>query len=101
WGSETHLYRNIDEFSQRFPAVLSAGGARVLKQYRSHGGIEVHKVELVAQFPRSGSPVVRVQSARMRDEKTEDIPLADFMQGCARYFAYADGSGSLIDQQSH
>jgi glutathione synthase/RimK-type ligase-like ATP-grasp enzyme len=98
WGSETHLYRSIEEFSERFPAVLSVAGARVLKQYRGNGGIGVHKVELVAQSPTGESPVVRVQSARMRDEATEELLLTDFMQRCARYFAYADGSGRLIDQ---
>jgi hypothetical protein len=42
--------------------------------------------------------VVRVQSARLRDEVTEDISLAEFMQRCARYFTYSGGTGRLIDQ---
>ena len=98
WGSETHLYGTVEEFHERFPANLGAGGARVLKQYRGNGGIGVQKVELVAPSSRGSDPVVQVQSARMRDEVTEDIPLGAFMQRCAQYFAYSDGSGRLIDQ---
>ncbi|MDQ1510905.1 MAG: hypothetical protein QOG50_2749 [Actinomycetota bacterium] len=98
WGSETHLYATLEELRERFPAILGAGGARVLKQYRGNGGIGVQKVELVAPSSRGSDPVVRVQSARMRDEVTEDIPLGAFMQRCAKYFAYSDGSGRLIDQ---
>jgi hypothetical protein len=98
WGSETHLYETVEEFSNQFPVNLAAGGARVLKQYRGNGGIGVHKVELVAQSPPGENPIVRVQSARMRDETTEDIPLAEFVQRCNRYFAYSDGAGRLVDQ---
>jgi hypothetical protein len=98
WGSETHLYPTVEAFHEQFPVVLRAGGARVLKQYRGNGGIGVQKVELVETPPAGNDSVVRVQSARLRDEVTEDIPLAEFMRRCARYFTYSDGTGRLIDQ---
>jgi hypothetical protein len=98
WGSETHIYLTVEEFGEHFPARLGVGGARVLKQYRGNGGIGVQKVELVGRASPGTDSVVRVQSARMRDEVTEDIPLGEFMQRCARYFAYSDGAGGLVDQ---
>jgi len=97
WGSETYLYESVTDFNERFPSIIAAGGARVLKQYRGNGGIGVYKVELVAEYPR-GESVVRVQSARMRDEVIEDMSLDAFMQRSARYFTYSDGTGRLIDQ---
>ena len=98
WGSDTHLYPTVEAFNEQFPVVLRAGGARVLKQYRGNGGIGVQKVELVEPSSVGNASVVRVQSARLRDEVTEDISLAEFMQRCARYFTYFDGTGRLIDQ---
>jgi glutathione synthase/RimK-type ligase-like ATP-grasp enzyme len=98
WGADTDLYRSVDDFAQHFPERLGAGGARVLKQYRGNGGIGVQKVELIEQKSPPGASVVRVQSARMRDEEAEDITLGEFMQRCTRYFAYSDGAGRLIDQ---
>jgi hypothetical protein len=98
WGAETHLYRTVEELRERFPQRLASGGARVLKQYRGNGGIGVQKVELVGASSRPEDAVVRVQGARLRDEVTEDMPLSAFLQQCARYFAYADGEGRLIDQ---
>ncbi len=98
WGSETFLYGSLEAFTEQFPARLDAGGARVLKQYRGNGGIGVQKVEFAAQISPKADAVVRVQSARARDEVSEDVPLGEFMQRCAKYFAYADGAGCLIDQ---
>lgn len=42
--------------------------------------------------------IVRVQSARARDEATEDVPLGEFMGRCEKYFGYSGGQGRLIDQ---
>src|SRR5207244_6326343 len=92
WGSETELYLTVAEFTERFPAVLRRGGARVLKQYRGNGGIGVQKVEMLSD------DLVRVQSARLRDEATEDEPLSEFMHRCERYFAYSEGRGRVVDQ---
>ena len=98
WGSETYLYRTVEEFATHFGDRLSASGARVLKQYRGNGGIGVQRVELIEQKSPPGASVVRVQSARMRDEVAEDITLGEFMQRCTKYFAYSGGAGRLIDQ---
>jgi len=98
WGSEISMYRTVEDFAGHFGEHLGAGGARVLKQYRGNGGIGVQKVELIEQKSPPSASVVRVQSARLRDEIAEDITLGEFMQRCARYFAYSDGTGRLIDQ---
>ena len=98
WGSETYLYRTVEELTQQFPNRLTSGEARVLKQYRGNGGIGVQKVELVEGEPANGDAVVRVQNARTRDDATEDMPLAEFVRRCARYFNYSGGAGRLIDQ---
>jgi hypothetical protein len=98
WGSETYLYRTIDEFIEHFPARLGAGGARVLKQYRGNGGIGVHKIELIARASPGHDAVVRVQRARMRDEEVEDVSLGQFMRRCEPYFTFSQGEGRLIDQ---
>ena len=98
WGCETHLYRTTDEFRSEFPKVLTELGARVLKPYRGNGGIGVHKVELVSPRPADPSSIVRVQSARLRDEVADDVPLQVFMDSCESVFAGADGSCRLVDQ---
>ncbi len=98
WGSDTDRYMTAEEFRHRFPARVEAGGARVLKQYRGNGGIGVQKVELIARHSSVAEWLVRVQSARVRDEATEDVSLAEFMQRCEKYFTYAEGTGHLIDQ---
>ncbi len=108
WGSDVHLYRSVAEFNEGFPASLATGGARGLKQDRGNGGIGVWKAELVGSR-RGSSPagetigsgrdaVVRVQSARARDEVTRDVALGEFMGRCEKYFGYAAGEGRLIDQ---
>jgi hypothetical protein len=109
WGSDVYLYRTVAEFNDEFPGRLATSGARVLKQYRGNGGIGVWKVELVAGLagpsldseplgPAGRGVIVRVQSARSRDEVTEDVTLGEFMDRCAKYFGYAGGQGRLVDQ---
>src|SRR3954470_7139027 len=46
WGSDTYLYRSMDQLMQELPVRLATGKARVLKQYRGHSGIGVWKVSL-------------------------------------------------------
>jgi hypothetical protein len=104
WGTETQLYRTPNEFREHFPSRLATAGPRVLKQYRGNGGTGVWKIELLDGRPSGGeasgkqSPPltvpVRVLEAR-RDSLEQDMPLDDFMNRCADYFA---GSGRLIDQ---
>ena len=94
WGSDTRRYRTADEFTAEFPTTLGEGVPRVLKPYRGNGGIGVQKDELVARSPGRKDFVVRVQSARLRDEVTEDVSLQTFMESCAQNL----NSGPLIDQ---
>lgn len=103
WGTETDVYRTVEEFHGRFPRAL-AGGPRVLKQYRGNGGIGVWKVELAgapaghhAKGPDEATSAtrVRVQHAKVRDDSVEHVALGAFMQRCATYFA---AGGRLIDQ---
>lgn len=92
WGTDTHLYATFSEFTEQFPARLSSGPPRVLKQNRGNGGIGVWKVELLTDAPVA---TVRVQHAMTRDAVTEDVALGTFMDHCQEYFS---GSGRLIDQ---
>jgi hypothetical protein len=69
----------------------------VLKPHRGNGGIGVQKVELVP--PGSNrEAMVRVQSARFRDEATEDVPFTELLQRSAQYFTDSAGAGPVIDQ---
>jgi hypothetical protein len=90
WGTDTHLYRDVNSLRTKFPARLQAAGPRVLKQNRGNGGQGVWKVEL----PVSADMMVRVLHAR-RGSTPEDLPLPQFLQRCEAYFA--DG-GCIIDQ---
>jgi hypothetical protein len=96
WGSDTHLYRSIEEFRAQFPPRLAEAGTRVLKQNRGNGGIGVWKVELLQ--PAHGTPdaqtEVRVLHA-LRGSVEEEMPLGAFLARCDRYFA---GEGRIIDQ---
>jgi len=90
WGTDTRLYRTVEEFRDAFPSMLGSVGPRVLKQNRGNGGQGVWKVEL-----RSSSiDRVRVLQAT-RGSVPEDMPLADLMKLCEPYF---EGDGWVIDQ---
>ena len=91
WGADTRRYATVDEFRTGFPRVLANGQPRVLKQHRGNGGIGVWKV---TPLDRDAN-IVRVQHAAPRDDVTEEMPLAEFMDRCSPYFAAA---GRLIDQ---
>jgi hypothetical protein len=97
WGSDTHLYRNMDELRGQLPALLRRSGARVLKQNRGSRGNGVWKVELV----RDGAPVeealVRIQHAQ-RGASVEEIRFADFLERCRAYFQAFGGTGCIVDQ---
>jgi len=99
WGSDTYLYRSMEEFQTRFPPQLASGEPRVLKQHRGNGGIGVWKVELAARPEGGAAPraetIVRVQHARDRGTDTEDMTLGAFTERCTEYFR---GDGHLIDQ---
>lgn len=102
WGTDTHMYRSLEQLARELPVRLSAGKARVLKQYRGHSGIGVWKVSL----PPSGGagaegPVtsgldrlVRVRHAQ-RGSSEEELSLEAFARRCEPYFA---NNGCVIDQ---
>jgi hypothetical protein len=87
-GTDTHLYRTLDELAQQLPSRLSASGPLVLKQYRGMGGTGVWKVEL------AGDSLVRVQHAA-RGSAEEELHLSEFVHRCEPYFA---APGRMIDQ---
>jgi hypothetical protein len=105
WGSDTHVYRTLDDLRIALPARLATGEARVLKQYRGNGGIGIWKIELptASRSPHSGTPdesriaddtLVRVRHAQ-RGSAEEVITLSAFVARCAPYFS---GAGRMIDQ---
>jgi hypothetical protein len=95
WGTDTYLYRSLDEFRGELPLRL-APGPRVLKQNRGNGGIGTWKVELAAHDTSKVGldTIVRVLHAR-RGSVEEDLRLGDFMSRCEQYFAL---DGRMIDQ---
>jgi hypothetical protein len=101
WGTDTRLYRSDESFRSDFPESLAKRGPRVLKQNRGNGGLGVWKVERVddlteaATTDQPGVVLVRVQHAAPRDNTTELMTLAEFMDRCGVYFA--DG-GKVVDQ---
>ena len=96
WGTDTDLYASPSELAQRFPYRLAQSGVRVLKQGRGNGGNGVWKVERLDPDSTLGpDAIIRVQHAQTMDATTKDTTLAEFIDGCAQYFAW---SGFLIDQ---
>ncbi len=105
WGSDTHLYRTIEELRQKLPILLARGDVRVLKQYRGNGGIGVWKVELPLDSPADNElrgtglrpPLdtrIKVRHAQ-RGSIEEEIELGEFFSRCEPYFV---DSGMMIDQ---
>ena len=88
WGTDTHVYRSFDAYQDTFPRRLAADGPRVIKQNRGNGGQGVWKVQAA-----SGG-LVSVLEAR-RGSEPKMLPLAEFMAGCAGYFA---DDSCIIDQ---
>jgi hypothetical protein len=93
WGTETHLYRGVQEFRDSFPVHLRGTGPRVIKQNRGNAGQGVWKVEWLDQ-PARTAPVVTVLEAR-RGSMPETLPLEDFISRCETYFGWG---GCIIDQ---
>jgi hypothetical protein len=103
WGCDTHLYRSMEQLRRELPQRLG-GGARVLKQYRGHGGDGVWKVALGDDSraiggklgaPSPGSEtLLRVRHAK-RGAIEESMPMSEFFARCETYFG---GDGRMIDQ---
>ena len=95
WGTDTHLYRSLEQMRQELPERLASGDARVLKQYRGNGGNGVWKVALET---RGTLPVpetiIRVRHAK-KGSIEEEISLDKFFKQCEQYFY---GEGRMIDQ---
>jgi hypothetical protein len=91
WGSDTQIYRSADELGERLPERLAEGVARVLKQERGMGGQGVWKVEL--DTPGDGR-WMRVEEAA-RAGAWERLPLSEFVDRCAPYFA---NGGLMVEQ---
>jgi hypothetical protein len=93
WGTETRLYRKVEEFRDVFPTYLRSEGPRVIKQNRGNAGQGVWKVEWLDQ-PAGPAAVVKVLEAR-RGSMPETLPLEDFISRCETYFGWG---GCIIDQ---
>jgi hypothetical protein len=97
WGTDTYMYRTLEQLAEELPLRLARGQARVLKQYRGHSGIGVWKVALppgAAPVQPQPTSLVRVRHAQ-RGAVEEEIALAAFVERCAAYFM---GAGRMIDQ---
>lgn len=95
WGSDVHLYRNLDELRLGLAAGLPRG-PRVLKQYRGHSGNGIWKVELaVASEALTSASALRVRHAE-RGSEDEIIAFETFLERCTPYFR---GDGRMIDQE--
>jgi len=92
WGTDTRVYRTVEQFCRELPQCLAEGKPRVLKQYRGNGGIGVWKVEAVD--PRAAATRVRVRHALRGSQESEER-LDEFVMRCAEYF---QGDGRIIDQ---
>jgi hypothetical protein len=92
WGCDTHVYRDMEELRGGLISRLTAGEIRVLKQCRGQSGDGVWKVERANGSGREMQ--VRARHAK-RGCLEETMPLGDFLERCAPYFA---GEGCMIDQ---
>lgn len=95
WGTDTVLYRSVEDFRAQFPERLEASRIRVLKQYRGNGGQGVWKVSLQSQIAGPDA-VLMLQEAARRDDPGAQTTLDAFMKMCETYFT---GEGRIIDQQ--
>ena len=89
WGSDTEIYADFNDFTTRFPAILSASGIRVLKQYRGNGGDGVFKI-----INKPGQEQVSVVHAK-KGEPVRDFSIKEFFLEFESFFL---NDGLLIDQ---
>jgi hypothetical protein len=88
WGTDTRLYRSLQELTDVLPGRLVAGPV-VLKQHRGMGGGGVWKAEhavepsdLIVQHAAGGAP-------------PETVSLSAFLERCEPYF---EGAGLMVEQ---
>jgi len=95
WGSDTHLYRTLDQMRGELPERLASGEPRVLKQYRGNGGRGVWWIALPEKGARPNpATLLRVRQAK-KGSVEEMLTLDTFYERCEPYFT---GEGRLIDQ---
>jgi hypothetical protein len=97
WGTDTHVYRRLEDLQEQLIARLRAGQARVLKQNRGSSGNGVWKIELVSDQSPVEDAVVRVQHAA-RGAIVEQITFGEFLDRCRTYLEAFAGAGRIIDQ---
>ena len=96
WGSDTSLYRTLDELAERLPHRLARLGRLVVKQGRGNGGNGVWSVELTeCQAAATLDSPVHVREARATNAG-ERVSLGEFVRRCGSYFSW---SGVLVDQE--
>jgi hypothetical protein len=93
WGTDTHLYRTVEDFHAAFPKTLWSSGPRVLKQNRGNSGQGVWKVEAPGGATGATSIVSVLQA--LRGSVPEKLQLDAFMARCEPYFATG---GCIVDQ---
>ncbi len=98
WGSDTHLYIDLDQMRRELPERLASGEARVIKRNRGNGGDGVWKVQFSGS-PDSFAPffedLIAVRHAK-RGCVEEQITLQEFLDRCGEYF---EKGGCVIDQK--
>jgi hypothetical protein len=68
WSVEASALRSIEEFRQRFPAIVRREHSRILKQYRGHSGQGVWKVTAVSSDKYEVRSAARSEAAVELDE---------------------------------
>ena len=89
WGSDVEMYSTIDEFKSGFPASISSGKPRVLKQFRGAGGDGIFKVWMTRPGQVS---MIHAKRGSSQETKTLDEFFAEFD-------AYFDGGRPMLDQE--
>lgn len=87
FGTDVHRVDSLAQAETELPGRL-AGGARVLKQHRGHGGIGIWRIE------QRGADRYALRHAP-RGSVEEIVDLGGVMQRLAAYF---DNAGHMIDQ---
>ena len=96
WGTDTALYRSVEELRAQLPSRLLELGPLVLKQRRGMGGNGVWKIELdQSAVTANEEPPLVVQHAQ-GDPTPERLTIAEFVERCTAYFAGA--SAVMVDQ---
>ncbi len=105
WGTDTHLYKNIDEFRNKFPYRWAENSPRVLKRNRGSSGSGVWAVELADPIGNTGID----DSSQIEIQLTTRLKVRQATRGSAdeivtwselvdRFTPYFTNSETVIDQ---